>query len=236
MSNGKGRLRPIPDTRDWRLAAISPGMAAPLELTSTSRVSRSWRAGPLTDQGQTPMCVGYGWFDLLTCGPVRNPAKTDPKPQDIYALAQQLDEWPGTNYDGSSVRGGAKAVQQMGFVTNYAFAQTVREVANYILTTSPCVFGTVWTPKMETPFLYGGVDWIEPDSGPVDKYNEGHCYLVRGVDLTKHCPDSTIGAIEIRNSWGPWGHNGDVWISLNFADILLRAQGEACCPVEILKA
>jgi C1A family cysteine protease len=58
---------------------------------------------------------------------------------------------------------------------------------------------------------------------------------VFGVNVTKPCPDGSIGAFEMQNSWGrEWGDNGRAWLSFKAAAALLAENGEAATPTEIL--
>src|SRR6185436_14113346 len=92
-----------PDARDLnhllRHAALTP------ERPKT----KTWRLLWHGDQGETPHCVGFAWHGLLRSSPVLN---HQPLPDPLYLAAQKYDEFPGENYDGTSVRGGAKALQK----------------------------------------------------------------------------------------------------------------------------
>ena len=104
---GLGRLH-APDERDRNFpmrAALRP-VAAP--------VSKIWWPGTVLDQGQTPQCVGFAWRGWMLSSPERVAANYGPDGPAIYAGAQQNDEFPGTDYEGSSVRGGAKFLTASG--------------------------------------------------------------------------------------------------------------------------
>src|SRR5215217_2541716 len=109
---GLGRLASV-DERDkaFPLRALLPARAS-------TRVWRYWNTqGWRGDQGETSQCVGYAWTHWLHAGPTTQP-KPAPivRPQDVYMGAQRVDEWPGEDYEGTSVRAGAKALQARGFV------------------------------------------------------------------------------------------------------------------------
>ena len=101
-----GRL-PAKDDRDlkFQLKTITK-----IPVSGIIPVSKTWVPGPVLDQGDRPYCVGYAWRQFLTSSPIRT--KDGQSADIIYHTAQTMDEWPGTNYDGTSVRGGAKAVHQ----------------------------------------------------------------------------------------------------------------------------
>src|SRR4051812_27824750 len=155
-----GRLPMLPDTRDYLarpLLAAAPPDPEPV-------THRRWNPGEALDQGPTSRCVAYAWLGMLAAGPVTN-RKGLPDPADVYRLAQQLDEWPGEEpvYEGSSTRGGAKAAQQLGFLTSYAFASDAATAVEWILRRGPVVFGTCWTDSMYEPQTFRGDKWLHID-------------------------------------------------------------------------
>jgi hypothetical protein len=190
-----GRLPQLKDHRDWLLCST-----APLPHPTVSR--HLFRRGPTLDQGATPRCVAFAWLDLLTCGPMQNKIAGDPDPQEIYDLAQKLDEYAGENYDGTSVRGGAKAISQLGLISSYAFTTSPEEAAAAILTRrSPVVFGSDWMADMSTLVQHRG----HPFARATGAVEGGHAYLLYGVDRGLTCPDGTLGAFRFQNSWGEDG-------------------------------
>lgn len=61
------------------------------------------------DQGEEGACVGFGWCRALS---IMNRSRYDGFSH--YHLAQQLDEWPGEDYDGTSVRAGGDVARDYG--------------------------------------------------------------------------------------------------------------------------
>ncbi|MDH5666543.1 MAG: hypothetical protein OEY86_00850 [Nitrospira sp.] len=199
-----------PDTRDRKFLLRK---AAPIEPRPVRKTWRIWWKG---DQGNTPMCVGYAWHALLRALPK---LQRDPSPEIIYALAQRNDEWDGEDYDGSSVRGGAKALQLAGKIASYGWAFTVEDAIQWVGLRGPVVLGTHWYSGMMTPDKHGILRVTGRRIG-------GHAYELIGYDDRKEC-----GLIQ--NSWGlPWALNGRAWIRYDDLDRLIREDGEACSPTE----
>lgn len=180
-----------------------------------------WQSGWWGDQRQTSQCVGFAFAHWLEDGPVTH-AGTAPvvTPLRIYRAAKQLDEWPGEDYDGTSVRAGAKALRDWGYIREFRWAWSLERVVNALLTQGPLVLGTDWTDDMLETDRRGFVHYSGQSYG-------GHAWVANGVNTTEQ-------KVRGKNSWGrAWGRNGNFWVS--FADLrkLLREDGEACLAVEI---
>src|SRR5215207_5232198 len=92
----------------------------PRKAVETLPVRRMWHVGPITDQGNTPQCVGYAGHGWLTGGPICNRPKFSPT--DLYREAQKRDEFRGEDYDGTTTRGLFRALTDLGFVSGYQWA------------------------------------------------------------------------------------------------------------------
>lgn len=219
---GLGRLH-APDENDRRFLL-------PLRREEAKGiVRRSWPAGigsPL-DQGNTPQCVGYSTWAFLTASPVRNHPVFSPTT--LYREAQDNDEWPGNDYDGSSVRGAMKALQKRGLVSSYSWAFSCEPAIDHMLTVGPMVLGTLWYDGMFHPDKQGYI-W------PTGQVVGGHAWLGGiAVDRERKNPDGTVGAIRKLGSWGKrYGQNGRVWIAFHVLDRLIKEQGEAAVATEVL--
>lgn len=210
---GLGRL-PAPDSRDasYPLRAMVP--------TTTDRKYRYWYPnGWWGDQGRTSQCVAYSWTHWLEDGPIthKGPAPIV-EPASVYNDAQVVDEWPGENYNGTSVRAGAKVLADRGLIGEYLWAWDLETVVRTILDVGPVVVGTNWYSDM-----------FEPSQGiiKVSGYVAGgHAYLLNGVNRNK-------GMIRLKNSWGrDWGSRGHAYISFEDMDRLVKEDGEACLALE----
>ena len=90
-----------------------------------------WADGNWGDQGAWPYCVAYAWLHFMEDGPVTwEPRAPDSgfifDPADLYDQAQKIDEWPGEDYAGTSVRAGAKVMRRWGIISEYISRQSQR--------------------------------------------------------------------------------------------------------------
>ncbi len=172
------------------------------------------------NQGNTPQCVGYAWAHWIEDGPITHSGATPIiNPSLIYSEAQKIDEWPGENYDGTSVRAGAKYLLDTGKIKSYYWAFDVNTLINTVYNLGPVVVGTYWYQGMFYPDINGVIK-------PTGRIVGGHAYVINGIDLVKQ-------QFRIKNSWGRnWGKQGRAFIS--FADMskLISMRGEICLAIE----
>jgi hypothetical protein len=180
-----GRLH-APDERDHRFQ-----LRTILGEEIVRPVSKTWRVWWKGDQGETPQCVGYSWHALLRALPY---LQRDPLASQIYHEAQRVDEWPGEDYEGTSVRAGAKVLLAQGKIKHYSWSWDLKTTLDWLGTKGPVVFGTNWYDNMFDPVaglvrIGGGV------AG-------GHAYLAIGYDDKQQ-------VVKFQNSWGKtWGVKG----------------------------
>jgi C1A family cysteine protease len=193
------------------------------------RTYRNWMSpGPVLDQGGTSECVAYSGLQFLTSHRVVNKHPTTPNK--LYKACQRLDEWPGENYDGTSVRALMKWFKLNNFITEYKWAFDLDTVINHVLEVGPVVMGTTWTWDMMNTDKHGYVQATDENAG-------GHAWLLPCVNKNRSNPDRTTGAGRILNSWGPgWGEKGRAWITFNDLGRLIEDDGEAAIAVELKKA
>lgn len=218
--HGLGRLH-IPDERDANF---------PMSAPEPTRTFRNWMVpGGISDQGRTSQCVSYACEALLRALPVVNAHRKDLAidKAELYFEAQKVDQWPGENYDGTSVRAGFKVLTQRGFIGRYTWAWDSGAIARHVLEVGPVVVGTVWTRDMFRPDSHG---YIWPTGSAVG----GHAYLITACNMRRKNPDKTEGAFRLQNSWGKdWGQGGRAWLTLGSMDKLIADHGEACAPDEL---
>jgi len=182
----------------------------------TRRRSRTWSTyGWHGDQGKEGSCVGFGWCHWLHSQPIRQYVD----PIGIYKLAQHLDEWEGTDYDGTSIRAGAKVLSHLGAIQQYRWTWDAKVIANHVLIKGPVVIGVKWYNDMNKPDSKG----LMSVSG---KLLGGHCVLIMGYNGAKKL-------FKIKNSYGTgWGNRGYAYISFDDLQRLLHDGGEACVGIE----
>lgn len=216
------------DQRFGRLKSRDPQdhnypLRALVNLEEPTR-TRPWSAPDPLDQGPTSACTGFSAAHFLAAAPHRHPL-TYEAGQQFYTWARKNDEWPGEDYEGSSVRGAMKGLERAGLIRGgYLWAFTAETVRDYVLRYGPVVTGTDWY-----------LDMMEPDSKarihPTGPMEGGHAWLILGYSADRD-------AFRMQNSWGiEWGTRGRAWIGFDEYQMLLEADGgEACSPVEVVGA
>lgn len=185
------------------------------------------------DQGREGACVGFGWTAELIGSPFPDPYVSEDNAnlyaRGLYKRAQQIDEWPGEAYDGTSVLAGAKVAQERGLIEEYRWAFSVEDLRDAVITTGPAVIGVPWYEGMYETRDSGLVEV----SGPVVG---GHCIYIYGYHPAMRIRGEDWNAryevFRWRNSWGTaYGNNGSGLIRLEDLRDLLATWGEACIPI-----
>lgn len=122
-------------------------------------VSRVWeRPGPW-DQGSTSQCVAYSTKGVCNTEPVRAGLAVEVReaidPKAVYDLAQTLDPWPGTAYNGTSTLAGFKAAHQMGLIPGYRWCFGLDDVIKTLAQYGPVAIGVTWWQSMFSPGFLG---------------------------------------------------------------------------------
>jgi hypothetical protein len=180
--------------------------------------SYTWSVNKWLDQKDQPSCVGFSWAQELIARPVKVPNIENTDGTKIYNEAQNLDEWEGNSYEGSSVLGGAKAVQKFGYITEYRWAFGIDDLILAVGYKGPVVLGINWYNNM---FETDSNGFVHVSGGIAG----GHAILCYRVNIK-------LKEFSLWNSWSAdWGVNGTCKVSFSDMDRLLKEEGEACIPV-----
>ena len=225
-STGLGRLYAA-DARDYDHPAagvlrLLEADVLPMPLTRYWSVPRSM---PL-DQGETPMCVAYASVGMLLAGPIANRHNL-PGPLTVYQQAQLLDGIPGEDYDGTTARGAMKYLQAAGYITRYVWAWDVPTIEAWVATQGPMLLGVNWYTSFDRPDVTPAQQTLRVT--PAATIRGGHEILVLGVDRPR-------ARLRCMNSWGTrYAGRGRCWLPYETLERLLREDGDAVTPTEVLK-
>lgn len=178
--------------------------------------SYTWKVGISLDQGNEGACVGFGWSHELAAKPKVHPVTNEFASQ-LYHRAQTLDDWPGEAYEGTSVLAGAKAVQALGFMTEYRWAFGENDLALAVGYKGPAVLGVNWRTGMDNLVTdKAGRRWASAEGD----IRGGHCFIVHGYSVP----------LNAYKAWNSWGAPSEFYISVPDMVKILADQGEACVP------
>ncbi|MBK8457391.1 MAG: C1 family peptidase [Phyllobacteriaceae bacterium] len=181
---------------------------------------------PILDQGREGACTGFALAAALNLVKRRRNRRL-PKPlpppavsaRMLYEMAKQHDEWPGENYDGSSVRGVIKGFFHNG-VCDETLAPWNPGQKNWSLTVEQAKnaritgLGAYYRLRREILDYHAALNevgvivasaqvhrgWIDPGKGFIRKSNQhegGHAFVIVGYDAE---------GFLVQNSWGRnWG-------------------------------
>lgn len=191
--------------------------------------TKSWAYVQL-DQGSRPACTGFSTTEVASSNPKPEwgtPSRVT-RIEEIQALAgrlydraQQLDEWPGEQYDGSSVLGAMKAAVEKGWCGGYRWAlgpgaaAAAQDVFHSVSLLGPVVIGSNWYDGMFTADFDGYLQ-------PTGKVAGGHAFPLTKFSVVRD-------AVWTPNNWGGAGQG---WISRRTLTKLLEEQGDAALMVD----
>lgn len=211
MDRKFGRLREFDErSKQYPIRVLLP--------VDKPRRSYTWRCGIVLDQGYEGACTGFSVTHEAAARPKVVTGLTNEIARKVYKRAQQIDEWPGEDYEGSSVLAAMKAGKEMGWYSEYRWAFSEVDLALAVGYKGPAVLGINW---------YEGMCYPDKDGiiRPTGELLGGHAILCNGYNVKK-------GMYRLHNSWGwDWGINGACFISKEDLAMLLSEQGEACIPV-----
>lgn len=179
--------------------------------------TKIWDLEKWLDQGTEGACVGFSLAHEIAAEPeVGNVGNAYARM--IYHEARKVDQWPGEDYEGTSVLAGVKVVRNLGWIEQYRWAFSVQDVLETLSNLGPVVLGTNWYSGM---FDTNQDGYVTPTGDLVG----GHAILILGYDHERQ-------AVLLHNSWGQgWGVNGRAWLSVDDLLYLMGQQGEVCVPL-----
>lgn len=205
MRRRYGRVH-VPDSRDFDYL---------IKRRRSARVSRTWALGPQLDQKSTPECVAFALAAML----LGDPIKQFVNPHGLYEYAKFADEYAGENYDGTSVRAGAKVLAALGFIDKYKWAFSVDTMIGTVLEVCPMVVGTNWYAGMNKPDADGLMT-------PKGRLLGGHAWYIYGANTQTEL-------FNVRGSYGvAWAKRGNATISFDSMARLLKEDGESLIATE----
>lgn len=198
--------------------------------------SRHYSPGAVLDQGETGTCVAHGWTSRANGAPIK---QTLPySPYDLYRRIVAIDEWTQNDFEagapdaslqfGTSVRAGAKVLQDLGYLKQYLWAESAEDVrAWHLAGFGTNVFGVWWHTGMIQADTQGFIR-------PTGVKEGGHCIVTTAWNDKVRWNGRRVRACRIQNSHGrQFGQNGRAWIEMDDLHKLLTDQGESCAPVEV---
>lgn len=211
-----------------------------LDLDTPPVGEKLWTSGALTDQGAEGACVGHGTTQEATASPYRlhlGSGYVKPhylnEPDDfayrVYKSAQKIDPWAGEDYEGTAVLAGVKVLKNIGLITEYRWALSLRDIRDTVWSHGPVILGINWYSDMYDTRPSGLVTVGGDVVG-------GHCITITGYDSSRKLTgeDKAYELYRWQNSWGPsYGRNGKGWIKAADLKRLVfdESEGEACVPV-----
>jgi hypothetical protein len=182
--------------------------------------TKKWDDYAYLDQGPNGYCVGFGTSGELAAQPDSVPNVDYDFAVSIYKDAQKVDEWPGEDYEGTSVLAGAKVAKSRGYYSSYLWAPNENDVAITVANYGPVIIGVDWLADM----MDTDSDGFVHVSG---EFQGGHCVVIIGIDAEENY-------YTFRNSWGKsWGINGEGKISRADLALLMARNGDVCKPTRI---
>lgn len=210
--------RPNPDPRSLLFAvSLWPCFNNGLTRASAMRKKSVW-----LDQGQEGACTGFGAEHVRALSPYRQRVSNS-SAQGMYVRAKFWDEWPGEDYEGSSVNGAMKAEREAGFIKAWKWCYSLDELDHALAFHGAVEMGSWWWSGMWSPDSDGILHMTGSKVG-------GHAFAVSGYRTHPKFGKQ----YHMDNSWGPdWGVEGGAWLSAFDMQQLLSDDGEIACPQKV---
>jgi hypothetical protein len=200
------------DKRDknFPISSILPSEDTPL-------VYKKWKIGEINNQGNSSQCVAYASDLILRSAPK---IQQSPGTELLYKESCIIDGLDHSKVSGTTLRAMMKVLQNRNLIRAYYWAKDIEDIAKYLCTVGPLIFGTKWFEGMSKPddFGFSNITGVEVGN---------HAYLCYGVDVEK-------GHLLFANSYGLfWGQNGCFKMRFEEVSWLLKQDGLCVAPQEI---
>jgi hypothetical protein len=183
-----------------------------------------WELGPISDQGQTPHCVGFTGLDWGNAEPINDGWPNDDG-HTIYYACKVKDGEPKEE-DGSDSRSLCKVLKDMGRIGAYAFTTDVATIRAFVREHGPVGIGIPWDNDMFDPDADG---YVRPGGGEAG----GHEIMISG-----HLPNgrgsTAAPSFKVPNHWGEsWADGGVCYMTEDDLQSLLDRGGDSWAGVEL---
>jgi len=220
-----------PDERD--LLIPIPSYDLPKTVDWTEQLTQ------IRDQGNEGTCVGLAVTALKEFQEWRQyGTKFDFAERWIYEMAKEHDEWPGTDYEGTSIRAAMKALAQHGICQaklwpyipgrkGHPDAKAAENAYKYRIQK----YRSLVTPKKDIRLIKRGLhetgpvvagvavheSWFNVGKNGVihDPGSGAKIYGYHAILIMAYADDEEL--VKIKNSWGPaWGEEGFGYLDFGY--------------------
>lgn len=191
-----------PYVEDLELPELDPvRLSAPEdERVLAQPPEKLWPVGPVLDQGREGACTGFCGANFINAEPImKRPFLANQDALAYYQRNKQIDEWPGENYNGSSVSAMCKQLIELGRIRTAGVTASFEEMAKWKLYRGTLMLSVPWYEGLYTPDARG---YIRPTGRKVG----GHAILDSGITRWR--------AAVLFNSWGAdYGFGGRAYLA-----------------------
>ncbi|WP_456405198.1 C1 family peptidase [Thiolapillus sp.] len=208
----KNAVADVPDLRDW--------MYEP-SLIRLEKQRPPPRDQKILNQYGEGACTGFALAAAINLLYARAEEDIRVSPRMLYEMAKRHDEWPGEDYDGSSLRGAIKGWSNMGVCSEELWRYRVRRKGDLTVRRAKearsHTLGAYYRLRPQISHYHAALNeagvivvsamvhagWDDPAEGRIEKHDKvdgGHAFAVVGYDEN---------GFWVQNSWTEtWGDRG----------------------------
>ncbi len=208
----KNAVADVPDLRDW--------MYEP-SLIRLEKQRPPPRDQKILNQYGEGACTGFALAAAINLLYARAEEDVRVSPRMLYEMAKRHDEWPGEDYDGSSLRGAIKGWSNMGVCTEELWRYRVSRKGDLTVRRAKDArshtLGAYYRLRPQISHYHAAINeaevivvsakvhtgWDDPEDGKIEKHDNvegGHAFAVVGYDEN---------GFWVQNSWTDgWGDKG----------------------------